>query len=201
MPKPKTPATPTNRGNSVRHEVQEYIIPPHVNGMRNDTLEATKSMDPSQSKFLILRTRSPAVLVSFRNMTMKTVPTAIMGTFIQNIQRQETFWAKAPPIKGPVTLPMAHMEASPPNQATRCQRSSRVWNLKCLPPRAARGTRSVTRISPSDMIPPPPIPCIDRPTSIIVKFFASADTTDPMKKKRLEARINLTENQQKSSNI
>ncbi len=60
-----------------------------------------------------------------------------------------------------------------------------------IPPRTERGTKSVTRISPKDMIPPPPMPWIERPTNIIVKFVATAATTDPTKKNKIDARTNF----------
>jgi len=41
---------------------------------------------------------------------------------------------------------------------------------------------SVTITSLRAMIPPPPTPWIDRPTSIYVKFFATLATTVPTKK-------------------
>ena len=98
---------------------------------------------------------------------MKTVPVPIIGMLIQKIHLQDTFWEKAPPISGPVTDPIAHILPRYPNHATLCQlRVCYGCILTDSPPRADNGTRSVTSISPSVRIPPPPIPCMDRPMSL-----------------------------------
>jgi hypothetical protein len=55
------PAGPTIIGNSTCQDNQEYMIPPHVRGIRNDTVEAMKKIEPSQSKRLILERRAPCV--------------------------------------------------------------------------------------------------------------------------------------------
>ena len=49
-------------------------------------------------------------------------------------------------------------------------------------PRRRNGTISVTMISVSVIIPPPPMPWIDLPTSMTVKLFATAATIAPMPK-------------------
>jgi hypothetical protein len=78
-----------------------------------------------------------------------------------------------------------------------------------IPPRTERGTKSVTSISPKVKIPPPPIPWIERPTSlgsqlegchsarmrqthIMVKFVATAATMDPTAKNKEEHRTSYT---------
>jgi len=50
---------------------------------------------------------------------------------------------------------------------------------------------SVTMISVREIIPPPPMPWIDRPTRIMVKFFATAETMAPTVKKMSATRIRL----------
>lgn len=92
------------------HEGQEYITPPQVMGTMKDTVEAVKIMAPSQSKRLTLFNNLPGILSSLRNIMMATPPRPRIGMLIQEIQRQEIFRAKAPPINGPDTDPMAQIE-------------------------------------------------------------------------------------------
>ncbi len=85
----------------------------------------------------------------------------------QQKHTQETFWAKAPPIIGPVTDPIDHIALIMPNHC----------------PRILNGTRSVTTISVSTSKPPPPIPCKERPTSNVAKLFATPATIAPIIKR------------------
>jgi hypothetical protein len=57
--------------------------------------------------------------------------------------------------------------------------------LKYVPLRR-KGTRSETTISVSTIIPPPPMPWMERPTSMTVKLFATAATMAPTEKKAKE---------------
>ncbi len=73
-----TPAAPTRRGKRVRQESQAYMIPPHVNGIMKDTVDATKMTEPSQSNLRILAKRSPTVSLSLRKKKMAMVPVPII---------------------------------------------------------------------------------------------------------------------------
>jgi hypothetical protein len=55
-------------------------------------------------------------------------------------------------------------------------------------PRSARGTRSATTISTEAKMPPPPIPAMDRPETIISIFVAAPQTADPTAKRTIEVR-------------
>jgi hypothetical protein len=92
-------------------------ILPQVRGIRTETVDAMKPTEPNQSNLLILSATFPGSRSSFRNRKMATAPVPIIGTLIQKIHLQETFCAKAPPIKGPPTEPIAHMLPRYPNHA------------------------------------------------------------------------------------
>jgi hypothetical protein len=85
---------------------------------------------------------------------------------VLTIHRQLAYCAKAPPMTGPVTLPIAHI---PPMIPTKF-------------PRYRRGTKSVTTISVMAIMPPPPTPCSDLPVSSNVKLLARAAIRTPIKK-------------------
>ena len=128
---------------------------------------------------------------SLKNIGIITKPIPQNGMLIQNIHRyarvsivqmsrmfftrrtHETFCAKAPPMTGPVTVPIAHTALMKPNHL----------------PRSRRGTRSVTRISVRTRIPPPPMPCRDRPSKRTVKLFARAAVIAPAVKSKRAASI------------
>jgi hypothetical protein len=73
---------------------------------------------------------------------------------------------------GPETDPMLHIALMMPKYF----------------PRYRSGTRSVMTISLKAMIPPPPTPCTDRPTSMYVKLSAMAHTIAPTQKNRIAIR-------------
>ena len=81
------------------------------------TVEAMKKAVPTQSNRLALATHLPGMLSNFRKKKMATVPVPMIGILIQKIHRQETSCAKAPPIIGPATDPIAHIAPRYPNQA------------------------------------------------------------------------------------
>jgi hypothetical protein len=112
---------PQHLRKSVCHDDQGYMTPPHVNGIKKETMAAIKKVEPNQSNLRAFSSTLPGVCASLRKKMMATIPSPMMGRLIQKIQRHETRWAKAPPIKGPVTDPMAHIEPRYPNQARGCQ--------------------------------------------------------------------------------
>ena len=57
----------------------------------NETVAATKIVDPIQSKYLIFVTRLPGTLPSLRKKNTAMAPTPIMGKLIQKIHVQEIF--------------------------------------------------------------------------------------------------------------
>jgi hypothetical protein len=94
----------------VCHDDQEHVTPPQVMDTMKDTVEAVKITAPSQSKRLTLFNNLLGILSSLSNIMMATAPRPRIGMLIQKIQRQEIFWAKAPPINGPDIDPMAQIE-------------------------------------------------------------------------------------------
>ena len=130
-------------------------------------MDAVKRIAPAQSKRRSLFVTGPEGEVSRRQKGSVRNPRPQKGKFIQKIQRHVASWAKAPPIKGPVTEPMAHV---------------RLWKPNHLP-RSRNGTRSVMSISVRHMIPPPPRPWMVRPIKRVVKLWASAPIIAPSVKK------------------
>ncbi len=163
----KRPHSPSMSGTRVRKEDQANMMPPQEIGMRSEVLDAVRRIAPAQSKFWSLLIRRPEGCCSRRKKGSVRKPKPQKGRFTQKIQRQLAFWAKVPPIKGPVTEPSAHV---------------RLWKPNHLP-RSRKGTRSVMRISVREMMPPPPIPWMLRPIKREVIFWASAQTIAPTVKK------------------
>jgi len=95
---------------SVCQLVQLYITPPQVSGIKKETIDAIKKAEPNQSNLRAFSRTLPGVCASLRKRKMAPVPRPMIGRLIQKIHRQLTLWAKAPPINGPVTDPMAHIE-------------------------------------------------------------------------------------------
>lgn len=85
---------------------------------------------------------------------------------LTKIHRQVTFWANPAPIRGPKTVPSAHVAES----------------LAIQSPLNSSGTRSVMTTSERAMIPPPPTPWMVRPRSRTVKSSARPPTREPAKK-------------------
>lgn len=56
-------------------------------------------------------------------------------------------------------------------------------------PRSRKGTVSTTINAVKQIIPPPPAPCMVRPTSIVVKLYDVATITDPIKNRIILALI------------
>jgi hypothetical protein len=81
---------------------------------------------------------------------MITVNGALVKKMKSCMRTQVTFSAKQPPMTGPTTVP-------------KLQIALRIPKYFAL---SLRGTISAMRIAVSVMIPPPPIPCKDRPISM-----------------------------------
>jgi hypothetical protein len=101
---------PIRSGTRVCQDDQEYITPPHVNGIKRETIDAMKKAEPNQSNLRAFSNILPGVCASLRKRMIATVPAPIMGRLIQKIHLQLTLWANAPPISGPVTDPIAHID-------------------------------------------------------------------------------------------
>ena len=71
--------------------------------MRKEVVEAVSKIAPIQSKRQSLLVKGPGGCSSRRQNGSVRNPRPQKGRLIQKIQRHVTFWAKAPPIKGPVT--------------------------------------------------------------------------------------------------
>ena len=156
----------------MRKDDHGNITPPHDTGIRNEVVDAVRRMAPAQSKCKSLLLRCPGGCSSRRQKGIVRKPRPQKGKFIQKIQRQVTFWAKAPPTTGPATDPTAQVRLWKPNHF----------------PRSRKGTRSVMRTSVRERMPPPPIPWILRPTKREVRVWASAPTIAPTVKKRRATR-------------
>lgn len=106
--------------------------------MNIDASEATNSIDPIQSTLAKLRRRLRGTLSSFRQKIMEKPAVADSGTWIQKshllkgmlacltstktsslIFTQSFGVAKAPPIKGPATVPRAFVIDTAPNHLPR----------------------------------------------------------------------------------
>ena len=143
------------------------MTPPQETGIRNEVVDAVRRMAPTQSNRNNFLAVGPGGEVSRRQNGIVRNPRPQKGRLIQKIQRQVASWAKAPPIRGPVTEPTAHVKLWKPNHL----------------PRSRKGTRSVMRTSVRHMMPPPPRPWMVRPINRVVKFRASAPTIAPTVKK------------------
>lgn len=150
---------PSISGTRVRNEDHAYMTPPHQTGMRNEVVDRVKRKAPSQSKRRVLLATPPGGRCSRRQYGSVRKPRPQKGRLIQKIQRQVVSCAKAPPIKGQVTDPSAHV---------------RLWKPKHLP-RSRRRTRSVIRTSVGEMMPPPPMPWMLRPIRRDVKLGEGGD--------------------------
>lgn len=170
---PTSPAMPTHSGTSVLHESQSNITPPHVTGINTAVTLPTNTTLPTQSTRASFCAKLSVLWFKFRYSGINTNPSAQNGRFNQKIHRQFASCAKAPPMMGPDTDPMAHIIDRKPKYF----------------PRSRNGTKSVTMISVRAMIPPPPIPWIERPTRITVKLSATLATMAPAVKKTNATRI------------
>ena len=98
-----------NKGSRVWYDDQRNKTPPQDTGMRNEVVDAVKRKAPPQSKPESLFKTEPGGCLNLRQKGMVKKPRPQKGMLIQKIQRQVESWAKAPPIKGPVTDPIAHV--------------------------------------------------------------------------------------------
>jgi hypothetical protein len=80
----------------------------HVTGIRKLVVAAIKIKEPNQSNVFSLSQMDPSLGCSLRQMGIPAAASTQKGMLSQKIQRQVVSWAKAPPITGPMTLPMAH---------------------------------------------------------------------------------------------
>jgi len=138
-------------------------------------------------------------------------PSTTKGIIIQKIHRHVAFSTRTAPSNGPETIPAAHAGAkSHVSQTAIGSVLITKQGLHVPEPRYPRyfarylkGTRSVTVVSASVIIPPPvsqgisatfhteyrasgdvpPIPMIVRPASRTVKFWAWPEITQPVQKK------------------
>src|SRR6266536_4906025 len=76
--------------------------------MRQLVVAATKRKDPNQSKARSFVEIDPSLICSLRQIGIPTAAITQNGMLSQKIHRQVAFSAKAPPITGPITDPMAH---------------------------------------------------------------------------------------------
>ena len=109
MTKTDRPQVPSISGTRVRNEDHANKTPPQETGMRNEVVAAVRRIAPAQSKCRSPLARRPGGRCSRKQKGSVRNPRPQKGKFIQKIQRQETFVAKEPPIKGPVTDPSAHV--------------------------------------------------------------------------------------------
>ena len=109
MTKTNRPQIPIISGTRVRKDDHANMMPPQETGMRNEVVDAVRRIAPAQSKRRSPLARRPGGRSSRRQKGSARKPRPQKGKFIQKIQRQEAFWAKEPPIKGPVTDPSAHV--------------------------------------------------------------------------------------------
>src|SRR4051812_6232148 len=82
--------------------------PTHVIGIRQLVVAATKRKDPNQSKVRSFVETDPLLIRSLRQTGIPPAASAQNGILSQKIHLQVTFSAKAPPMTGPTTDPMAH---------------------------------------------------------------------------------------------
>jgi hypothetical protein len=80
----------------------------HVIRTRQLVSAATKRKDPNQSKVRNLVLIDPSFIYSLRNIGIPVAAITQNGMLSQKIHRQVTFSARAPPITGPMTDPIAH---------------------------------------------------------------------------------------------
>jgi hypothetical protein len=119
--------------------------------------------DPIQSKIFTSSRMGPTLWSRRRQMGMATRVMPQKGMLSQNIQRQVVSSTMAPPRIGPMTEPIAHWRLIIPNHF----------------PRSCSDTISVVITYVNATIPPPPIPCIQRPTSKPVMSVVVAAIAEP----------------------
>lgn len=168
-----SPVMPTHSGTRVLQESQSYMTPPQVTGIKMAVTLPMNTTLPTQSTCASFCTKLSVLWFRFRYSGISTNPRAQNGRLIQKIHRQLASCEKAPPMMGPDTDPTAHIIDRKPKYF----------------PRSRSGTRSVTMISVREMMPPPPMPWIDRPTRITVKLFATLATMAPAVKKTSAMRM------------
>jgi hypothetical protein len=134
--------------------------------MRKLVKDATKRQEPIQSNFLSFSKTDPTLWLRRRHIGRATKAMIIKGKFNQNIHLQFDFSAHAPPMTGPVTLPMAHCRLMSENHF----------------PRSRSVTMSVTMTYVRATIPPPPIPWTDRPTRSVAELLATEAMIVPIVK-------------------
>lgn len=108
----------------------------------------------------------PSLARSRRHIGTPIAPMTQNGMFSQKIQRQSAFSAKAPPMTGPMTDPIAHIRLM----------------IAIHFPRSRNVTRSAITTYVRATRPPPPTPWILLPTSMVAIFLATEATMVPIEK-------------------
>ena len=137
-------------------------------------MPVTNKSAPVQS---MCRSRSasgkPESLASERTKhSAATSPMTQKGKLMWKHQRHEALSTSEPPSTGPMMLPMDQ------EPSTR----EKYWG-RCL-----KGTMSQKMTWVMAMMPPPPMPCMQRPMSMTAKSCATAQKAVPKVKRRMDAR-------------